>query len=74
MVLLFRPETWVLKTTTQKKLEGVHVGFLRQVVGMTAQNLGVNTWQKEGTERLLQAIGTKPLQEYIEKRQATVAD
>ena len=51
--------------TMLQKLEGVHVGFLRQVVGMSARKLGVDTWQKLGAERVLQETGTKPLQEYI---------
>ena len=50
------------------------MGFLPQVEGMTAQNLGVDTCQKEGAERVLKATGTKPLWEYIERRQATVAE
>ena len=50
------------------------MGFLRQVVGMTARNLGVDTWQKDGAERVIQATSTNPLQEYIESRQATVAE
>ena len=50
------------------------MGFLRQVMGMKARRLGDETWQKEGSDRVLQAAGTKPLQELINKRQATVAD
>ena len=63
-----------MTATILQKLEGVHVGFLRQVEGMIVQNLGVNTWQTEGADRVLQATGTKPLWEYIERRQATVAE
>ena len=50
------------------------MGFLRQVAGMSVRKLGVDTWQKEGSKRVLKATGTKPLQEYIERRQATVAE
>ena len=60
-VLLFGAGTWVLTETMLEKLEGVHVGFLRQVVGKSARKLGVDTWKKEGGKRVLQAIGTKPL-------------
>ena len=45
-VLLFGAETWVLTAAMLQKIEGVHVGFLRQVAGMTVRNLVVNTWQK----------------------------
>ena len=61
VVLLFGAETWFLTATMLQKLEGVHVGFLWQVAGMTSRKLGVDTWQKEGAERVLQATGTKPL-------------
>ena len=52
----------------------VHVGFLRQVAEMTARKLGVDKWQKEGEERVLQATGTKSLREYTERRKAKVAE
>ena len=50
------------------------MGFLRQVAEMSARNLGVETWQKEGTKRVLQATGTKSLWEYIDMRQTMVAE
>ena len=59
--LLFGAETWVKTETMIQKLEEVHVRFLPQVDRMTARNMGVDTWQKEGAERVLQAKGTKPL-------------
>ena len=72
-VLLFGAETWVLSAVMLKIIEGVYVGFLQQVTGMKAQRLRYKTWTKEGPDRVLQAAGTKPLWEYIDKRQATVA-
>ena len=36
--------------------------------------MGVGTCKEEGAERVLQATWKKPLQEYIERRQATVAE
>ena len=74
MVLLFGAETWVLTATKLQNIEGVHVVLLRQVTGTTNQMLGVDTWKKEGGERVIQATGKKPLREYIERRQATVAE
>ena len=73
-VLIFGANTWVLSEAMLNKLEGVHVGLLRQVMGMKARSLGDKTWTKEGTGRVLQAAGTKSLREYIDKRQATVAE
>ena len=73
-VLLFGAESWVLTETMLQKLEGVHVDFLRQVAGTSARKLGVDTWKKEGEERVLQATGENPLRGYIERRQAAVAE
>ena len=36
MVLLFGDETWVMLAAMLNYVEGVHVGFLRQVTGMKA--------------------------------------
>ena len=55
-----------------QKMEGVHVGFMMQVAGMSARKLGVDTCQNEGADRMLQATRTNPLQEYIERTQVAV--
>ena len=73
-VLLFGLETWVLMAEMLQKLEGLHVGFLRQVTGTKTQSLGNEPWIKEGADRVLQAAGTKPLWEYLNRRQAMVAE
>ena len=39
-VLLFGAKTLVMSAAMLKKLEGVHVGFLQQVIGMKARRLG----------------------------------
>ena len=39
-VLLFGTETWVLTLAMLKKIEGINVSFLWQVMGMKAQRLG----------------------------------
>ena len=57
-----------------EKLKGVHVSFMRQVTGMKAQKLGDENWQKEGAGGVIQEEGTKPLQDYINRRQVTVAE
>ena len=36
-VLLFGTETWVLSVTMTNTVEGVHMGFLGQVMGKTAK-------------------------------------
>ena len=45
-VILFGAETWVLSVVMLKKLEGVHVVFLRYVTGMKEKKLGEKTWEK----------------------------
>ena len=50
------------------------MGVLSQVERMSARNLGVDTWQNKGEYRVIQATGTKLLQEYIEGRQAEIAE
>ena len=72
-VLIFGEETWVLLTEISRKLEGMHVGFLRQVMGQKSKR------QREGTRRSVVEVGvikeseTHTLWLYIDKRQATVA-
>ena len=73
-VILFGEETCVLLAAMLNKLEGVHVGFLRQAKGMKAQRIGDETWIKEGTDRVIQAAGTKLLMKYIYKRQVKLAE
>ena len=50
VVLLFGAETWFLTEEIMHKLEGVHVGFLWQVTGMTDRNLGVILGKGGGIE------------------------
>ena len=68
-MLLFGAEIWVFTAMMLQRLEGVHVGFLRQVDGMLTRKLGVDTWKNEGAKRELQVTGTKTLREYITRRQ-----
>ena len=45
-VLLFGAQTCVLSAPMAKKLEGVHVGFLRQVTRKKVKRLKDGSWQK----------------------------
>ena len=73
-VLLFGAKKWVLLADMLNYIEGVHVDFLQQVTGMNALRLGDDIWTKEGFDRVLQVAGHKQLREYINNRQATVAE
>ena len=60
-LMLFGAKTSVLSSVLFKNLKGVHVGFLRQMMGMKTRSLGNETCTKEGPDRVLQAAVTKPL-------------
>ena len=44
------------------------------MTGIKARRLGGNTWQKKGSDRVLQSSGTKPVWYYINRRQVTVSE
>ena len=52
-MLIFGSKTWVFMAAMLQNLDGVHVGFLRQVIGMKAQILGGDIWRKKGEDRVL---------------------
>ena len=58
VVLLFGVEDCVLLEAMSNKLEGVHVGFLRQVMGNTAKRQGNGTWRSVAAESVLKEAGT----------------
>ena len=57
-----------------KKLDIVHVGFLRQVKRTKVKSQKDISWWKVASERVLQGAGTQPLKTYIDRRQVTVAE
>ena len=57
-VLLFGVETWVLSEAMSRKLEGVHVGFLRQITGKGAVRGKDGTWRQVAAEKVLDKAGT----------------
>ena len=48
-------------SNVKKKLEGVHMGLLQQVVGNKTHWLGGDSWQKVAAESVLQVAGKKSL-------------
>ena len=72
MVLFFGLETWVLLASMERKLEGTHTGFLRQVMGKKAQQISDMTWETSRTEVVREAAGTQSAMTYIGRRQAIV--
>ena len=61
MILVNLWDTTLRDTLIQQGLFSVlDVVFLRQVAGMLLRKLGVDTWQKEGAERVPQGTGKNP--------------
>ena len=73
VVLIFGAETWVLSTEMARDLEGLHVGFLRQVTGQKAKRQREGTWRSMAAAEVIKESGTHTLWLYIDKRQATGA-
>ena len=49
-VLLFGSETWILLEAMERKVEGTHTCFLRQIMGTRAQRLADGTWETPWAE------------------------
>ena len=45
-VIIFGAETWVLSELMSRNLEGVHVGFLRKIIGHREVRQKKGTWQQ----------------------------
>ena len=57
-VLLFGEETSVLLVAISRKLEGVHVGFLRQVMGHMYKRHRDRLWRSVEAASVLKEAGT----------------
>ena len=52
-VIIFGAETWVLSELMSRNLEGVHVGFLRKIIGHREVRQKKGTWQQVTEENFL---------------------
>ena len=57
-----------------RNLEGVHVGFLRQVMGKTSKRQMDRTWRSAEAASVIKETGTKTLRMYIDKCQEKVVE
>ena len=73
MILLYRLGTWVLLSSMEKKVKGIHTGFLQKITGKRAQRLGERTWKTPGAEGAREADGIQLEMTYIGRRKETVA-
>ena len=71
---MFGAEMWVLLAPISQRSEGGHVGFLRQVKKLKTKKLRDGLWHKAAANKILQGSGTQPIQTYLDRRQATVAE
>ena len=71
-VLIFGEDTWVLLPEMSRNLEGVRVGFLRQVMGQKDKQQREGNWRSMAAARLFKEAVNQTLGMYIEKRQAIV--
>ena len=56
-----------------KKLEGVHVDFLRRITGQKAVRQEKGTCQQLAADKVLEKAVTQSLRTYTDRRQAIVA-
>ena len=73
-VLLFGYKKWVLLAAISNNLEGVYVGFLRQVTVKMAKQKRDGTWRSAAANSVLKEAGTQTPGTYIDEQQATVSD
>ena len=73
-VILFGAETWMIFSPMTQRLEGAHVGSLRQVTGKQAMRRRDESWCQVTIKAVLQGGSTQPLRTYVDRIQATVAN
>ena len=73
-VFIFGAETWIFPAAISRKLEGVHMGFLRQVTGQKDNRQRDGNQRSAAEVRVIKEAGNKILGTYIDKRKATVAE
>ena len=57
-VLLFGVETWLLSAPMMQRLEGAHVGLMREVTRKKAKRLRDRSWRQVTAKIILQGVGT----------------
>ena len=72
-ILFYGSETWVLSTSTAKRIDGTHTEFLQIITGKRAKHLGDGTWETTGVEGIQEAAETHLDRIYIYLRKASVA-
>ena len=65
-------ETWIILAEMDKKLEGSHTAFLRQITGKQALQIVDGTWETTGAGVVWEAVGKKLEMTYIGRQQATM--
>ena len=71
-VLFFGSEAWVLFESMERKVEGAHTGFLRQIMGKRVRRIVSSTWKTPRSEVVQEAAVMQLVMTYIGRQQATV--
>ena len=58
--------------TTERKVEGIHIGFLRKITGKRERRLRDGKWETPRVEGVREAAGMQVLRTYIDRRKATL--
>ena len=58
--LLLGAETWVLLQAMYRKLEGIHMGFLKQITGHRSVWQKYGTWRQVAVEKVLERQESSP--------------
>ena len=64
-IFLYGLETWVLSVAMEKKVEGAHTDFLRQIMGKRARWIIDGTWATPGAGVVREAAGLQSEMTYI---------
>ena len=72
-IILYESETWVLLAAMERKVEGTHTGFLRQITDKQTRRFGDGTWETPRAEGVQEEAVMQSAMTYIGRRQANAA-
>ena len=72
-MLMYGCEIWVMTGEILKVLEGFHHRAFRRIKGMTTKRVAGGEWEYPLVVASLEASAFHPIQEYIHRRQVTIA-
>ena len=74
-ILLYSSESWVVNPSTLKRLEGFHMRAAWTLARVnTPQQKSDRTWEYPDGDAVLEEVGLRSIESYIEKRWNTIAE